>query len=222
MMSERLGRWSFWLVFGGFHLTFFPQHLLGLMGMPRRVYTYLPGRGWTGLNQLATAGAILLGCGVLLFVANAARSLRAGEAAGSDPWGADTLEWSLPSPPPVYGHLHLPIVAGREGLWAPGAGTAFVTGLDPDTTEVLVSSLLDAEPELRSYVAGPSIWPFLTALSVCGTITGALFTPWALPIGLLPIFLTLLGWVVKTEGGGGDRTEKSSAAARDPAPAAAA
>ncbi|HEV8239844.1 MAG TPA: cytochrome c oxidase subunit I [Thermoanaerobaculia bacterium] len=221
MTSERLGRWSFAFVFTGFHLTFFPMHLLGLYGMPRRVYTYLPQRGWGDLNFLSTVGSWVLGVGVLLFVVNALWSMFAGARAGADPWAADTLEWATESPPPPYGFLHLPIVTGREGLWSPGARSAFVTGLDPDKTELLVTNLLDAEPELRYFVAGPSIAPLFTALSIAFVFATGMFTPWGPVVGMVPLFLSLLGWIVKSEDGerGGERPSTASPPAGDDAAA---
>src|SRR5690606_8098748 len=99
MLSERLGKWSFWLLFVGMNVTFFPLHFLGLMGMTRRVYTYLAETGWGPLNLLATVGAFTMALAVLLFLVNAVRSLRGGAVAGDDPWGAHTLEWGTTSPP---------------------------------------------------------------------------------------------------------------------------
>jgi len=117
LMNERLGKWSFWVSFVGFNLTFFPMHLLGLTGMPRRVYTYAPGLGFTSLNELSTIGAFIFGAGVLLVVLNAIRSLVAGDLAHSDPWDAHTLEWSIPSPAPAYNFARIPQVRGRDALW---------------------------------------------------------------------------------------------------------
>ncbi|RIK92058.1 MAG: cytochrome c oxidase subunit I [Proteobacteria bacterium] len=196
LLSERLGKLSFAVVFTGFHATFFPMHLLGLDGMPRRVYTYLPERGWETLNQVASAGALVLAAGVALFVANVVWSRRRGALAGDDPWDADTLEWSTSSPPPVYGFLHPPVVVAREGRWAPGGRDHFVTGIPSDEPYVLTTNLVDAEPELHQELPGPSIFPFLTAVSVVATFAGLIFTPWALVAGSVPIFATLLGWPI--------------------------
>jgi len=202
MASERLGKLGFALVFAGFHLTFFPMHQLGLAGMPRRVYTYAPDSGFEPLNQLAGAGAAVLALGVLVFAGNLLWSARRGRVAGPDPWGAETLEWSAPSPPPRYGFLHPPVVFGRDGLWEREAGSAVVTGLrsEPEsgTYEVLLTNLVDARPELRADLPGPSIFPFLTAVSLVGTLVASVFTPWAPVFGGVPIFLSLLGWPVRT------------------------
>jgi cytochrome c oxidase subunit 1 len=100
MLDERLGKWTFWLMFVGFNLTFMPQHFLGLMGMPRRVYTYDHGGLWEWYNLASTIGSGVMALGVLLFAFNAIRTARAGSRAGNDPWLADTLEWFTSSPPP--------------------------------------------------------------------------------------------------------------------------
>jgi len=117
MLSETLGRWHFWLFLIGFHLTFDTLHFAGLQGMPRRIYTYQPGRGLETLNLIASLGALVQGIAVLIFVINVVRSLRSGEAAGNDPWDAWTLEWSTTSPPPEYNFATLPVVQSRRPLW---------------------------------------------------------------------------------------------------------
>ena len=193
-LSERLGKLSFWLVFVGFNVTFFPMHQLGLQGMPRRVYTYLPETGWGDLNLLATIGAGILGLGVLVFVVNALQSLFHGEAAGNDPWGAETLEWSTSSPPPPYNFLRLPTVAGRYALWSRRDDQPEVTGLRSDRREVLVTNLLDAEPDHRDVLPGPTIWPFVLACGVALTFISAIFNPWGFVIGAVPCAVALIAW----------------------------
>ncbi|MEA2600321.1 MAG: cytochrome c oxidase subunit [Acidobacteriota bacterium] len=193
-LSEGMGKLSFWLVFIGFNLTFFPMHQLGLDGMPRRIYTYLPETGWGTLNLLATVGAGILGLGLLVFFVNAAQALRHGEAAGNDPWGADTLEWAIASPPPSYNFLRLPTVAGRSALWSRREDQAEVTGLRSDRREVLVTNLLDAEPDHRDVLPGPTIWPFILGLGVAVTFITAIFTPWGVLIGAVPCAVALVAW----------------------------
>jgi cytochrome c oxidase subunit 1 len=115
-LNERAGKLSFWLVFIGFNLTFFVQHALGLSGMPRRIYEYFPGDGWSTYNMISTVGAFILGAGVLVTIVNVATSLRRGRLAGSDPWKGNTLEWFVPSPPPVNNFDVIPRVRSVEPM----------------------------------------------------------------------------------------------------------
>jgi cytochrome c oxidase subunit I len=116
MLSETLGKTSFWLMFIGFNLTFFVQHALGLSGMPRRVYTYPTGVGWSTYNLISTIGSFILGVGVLVTIANVARSLKRGAVAGPDPWKGNTLEWFTTSPPPVNNFDSIPRVRSVEPM----------------------------------------------------------------------------------------------------------
>jgi cytochrome c oxidase subunit 1 len=194
MLSERAGRWNFWLFFIGFNLAFFPMHQLGLIGMPRRVYTYPAGLGWHELNLLASLGAGLIVASVALFLANVIWSRRYGEIAGADPWHAGTLEWATSSPPPPWNFRQIPVVSGREPLWQEPVPRRVVTGLRSDIRELLITGAVDAEPDHRGEVPSPSIWPFLAALATAGLFIGSIFTPWAVPIGAVPLFITLVGW----------------------------
>jgi cytochrome c oxidase subunit I len=117
MLSETLGRWHFWLLVLGFNLTFGPQHIARMLGMPRRVYTYTPGRGWELWNLLSSIGVAFQALAVLFFVWNVIRALRQGPPAGDDPWDAWTLEWTTTSPPPEYNFETLPEVWSRWPLW---------------------------------------------------------------------------------------------------------
>jgi len=117
MYNEALGKCHFWLFIIGFHLTFDFMHIPGLLGMPRRIYTYEPGRGWEVWNFIVTVGAFLQAAGVLVFVVNLLWSLRKGDIAGNDPWDAWTLEWSTSSPPPDYDFAATPVVRSRRPLW---------------------------------------------------------------------------------------------------------
>jgi len=117
LLNRKLGLWHFWLFTIGFHLTFDTMHFSGLLGMPRRIFTYDPGRGWETLNLLGSVGAIFQAVGVLCLVINILRSLRHGRMAGNDPWDAWTLEWATTSPPPVYNFETAPVVRSRRPLW---------------------------------------------------------------------------------------------------------
>jgi len=194
MMSERLGRWNFWLFLIGFNVTFFPMHLLGLQGMPRRVYTYGAEMGWGGLNALASIGALTIAVSMLLFVVNVWRSLRHGEPAGDNPWGAGTLEWSIASPPPACNFAAIPVVAGRDPLWEPGGIGGHVAGLSVDSRETLMTTVLDAEPETRESFPEPNIWPFAGAVATSVFFIGSIFTPWAVVWGSVPVGIALTVW----------------------------
>jgi cytochrome c oxidase subunit 1 len=117
MYNEMLGRVHFWLFLIGFHLTFDFMHVPGILGMPRRIYTYEPGRGWDVWNLIVTIGVFFQAAGILVFAVNLAWSFLRGKAAGSDPWDAWTLEWSTASPPPVYNYAVIPTVRSRRPLW---------------------------------------------------------------------------------------------------------
>jgi len=195
MANETLAKVHFWLFFIGFNLTFFTMHFLGLRGMPRRVYTYLPEMHWTTLNQIATLGAIFMTAGVLVFVINVLWSKQHGVIAEANPWGAGTLEWGVSSPPPPYNFLNLPTVSGREALWDDPPNEPVVTGIRDDVREVLLTNSLDAEPEGKEEQPGPSIWPFLAALVVSAVLIGSIFTLWAVVYGAVPIIITIIGWV---------------------------
>jgi len=117
LLNETLGKLHFWLFAIGFHLTFDSMHIPGLLGMPRRIYTYEPGRGWEIWNLIETIGVFVQGIATLIFVANLVLSYFNGPKAGNDPWDAWTLEWSVSSPPPVYNFASIPTVASRRPLW---------------------------------------------------------------------------------------------------------
>ncbi|MGB6692858.1 MAG: cytochrome c oxidase subunit I [Terracidiphilus sp.] len=117
ILSEKLGKWHFWLFFIGFHVTFDTMHFLGIIGMPRSIYTYEPDRGWNTLNFIVSAGGIVQAIAVLILVWNMVDSFLHGPVAGNDPWDAWTLEWSIPSPPPAYNFATEPVVRSRRPLW---------------------------------------------------------------------------------------------------------
>lgn len=132
MLNETLGKWNFWTFFIGFHLTFFPQHFLGLMGMPRRVFTYLAGQGLELGNFISTIGVFGMTIGTILFLVNAYVSAKSSKRAPADPWDGRTLEWSIPSPPPEYNFAQTPLVRGLDALWVEKmAGNKGMTYAEP-------------------------------------------------------------------------------------------
>ena len=194
MLDERLGRWHFWLFFIGFNVTFFPMHLLGLQGMPRRVWTYPYGMGWDGMNLGATVGAYMMAVSIAIFLFNVARNARHGQLAGSDPWGGGSLEWSVPSPPPPHNFDALPVVYEQEPLWSARREPRFVSGLTASAREVLTTSALDAIPDTRPLFPSPSIWPFISAIATTVFFIGSIYTPSAVWWGTVPVAIAMIVW----------------------------
>jgi cytochrome c oxidase subunit 1 len=194
MLDEGWGKINFWLMFIGFNLAFFPMHILGLKGMPRRVYTYQALPGWATLNLLASIGGVTLTLGVLVFIINAFRSYRNGAVAGNNPWNASTLEWSTTSPPPSYNFLYTPTVGGRDTLWTQPPDQPVVVGLRNDVRQVLVTKMLDGEPDHIEEFPTPTIWPLIAALSTTGLFISSIFTPWGVVWGSIPVAIALIGW----------------------------
>jgi len=167
-LSERLGRWVFWLMFLGFNVAFFPMHISGLLGMPRRVYTYLPGLGWDALNMISTAGAFMLAAGVAIFIFDVARRFRmSAEGNAGNVWNAGTLEW-LPNG--NYSNRSIPIVESAYPLWDDPklaerveAGAYYLPGSVTGTRDTLVTSAIDAKPQFVLRLPMPGWAPLLGA-----------------------------------------------------------
>jgi cytochrome c oxidase subunit I+III len=193
MPSETAGKVSFWLIFVGFHLAFFPMHILGLQGMPRRVFTYPVDMGWGGLNLLSSAGAYMLASGVLVYLLNLAISARRGVPAPANPWGGGGLEWSMASPPPSYNFGRIPLVEKLHALWKPSP-LKVLDGLRDDHREVLLTTVTDAEPDVRHGSPEPSIWPLLTALAITALFIGSIFDEWWLIWLSIPAAVCITGW----------------------------
>jgi cytochrome c oxidase subunit I len=166
MLDERLGKLQFWVVAVGFNVAFFPQHFLGALGMPRRIYTYGRGSGWELWNFVSTLGAYTLGLGVLLFLVVAIRSLRGGTPAPADPWDGRTLEWRTSSPPPVHDFDAIPPVYGRDSFWREKYGDA--RGQKP------APRLPTPDPH-GIHLPSPSTWPIVIALGLGVAAFGAIY-----------------------------------------------
>jgi cytochrome c oxidase subunit I+III len=201
MLDERLGRWQFWLFFVGFNVAFFPMHILGLQGMPRRMYTYGAETGWGPMNLVATIGAAVIAVSVLLFLINVVRSWLHGEHAGDDPWGADTLEWSTRSPPPPYNFVALPVVTSRQPLWMPRPPDTptHVSGLSAEDREGIVTTVLDALPDVRYSYPEPTVWPFVAAWAVFAWLFWSGLSSAGMFWGLIPPAIAFIGWYWPSE-----------------------
>jgi cytochrome c oxidase subunit 1 len=216
MLGETLGQWNFWTFFIFFNVTFMPMHWTGLLGMPRRVYTYGPELGVTGLNQVSTIGAIGLGFSVLIFVVNLFLSLRSGEPAPDDPWDGATLEWSIPSPPPVYNFARIPTVHSRDAWWAmkhpermhldPIEVTPLAGGPAHATERAheVVATTAVAESQTVIHMPSPSYWPLIAAaglfLMAAGLLVaqvpgiGTAAIPLFTVIGFFVLVAAIYGW----------------------------
>ncbi|MEK5230990.1 cytochrome c oxidase subunit I [Lysinibacillus sp. FSL K6-0232] len=181
MLNETLGKWTFWVFFIGFHLTFFLQHFLGLMGMPRRVFTYMEGQGWDQFNYISTIGALMMGVGVIMMVINCLMSIK-GKPAGRDPWGdGRTLEWSIPQPIPFYNFRQTPLVRGLDPWWIEKQeGNKEVTF---------------AEPIGDIHMPNNSAIPFVISLGMFIAAFGALYNPdadkpWSIYVLIIGLAIT--------------------------------
>jgi cytochrome c oxidase subunit I len=203
LMGERLGRWNFWIMFIGFNMAFFPMHISGLLGMPRRVYTYPSGYGWDTLNYVTSIGAFLFAFGVLLFLINFLRSLRHGKPAGDNPWDAFTLEWATTSPPPPYNFAVIPTVASRHPLWEDRLDEAGVgrTVLDhgpllDQGRETMGTTSLDADPDVILKMPEDSYTPLISALLLALLCYCALMHWWWLGVySVILIFIIIVIWL---------------------------
>jgi cytochrome c oxidase subunit I+III len=194
LLDENLGKWNFWLFFVGFNVTFFPMHWLGLVGMPRRVYTYPLGMGWDTANLTATIGAYLIAASALLFVINVLRALRSGKPAGDNPWGAPSLEWATASPPPPYNFAAVPRVDSATPLWSEREALPAFSGLRSDRREILLTTATDAQPQIAWAMPAPSIWPLLSTVALTFLFIWSIFDSWGVIWGSIPLAIALTAW----------------------------
>jgi cytochrome c oxidase subunit I len=182
MLNETLGKITFWLFFIGFHLTFFIQHFLGLMGMPRRVWTFLPGQGFETGNLVSSIGAGFMAAGVIVLLVNIVITSVKNEKVGNDPWGdGRTIEWAIPSPPPFYNFKQTPLVRGLDTWW--------IEKLEGK------KELTPAEPIGDIHMPNSSILPFVMSLGLFVAAFGAMYQvddkPWAIPVLIIGMLITL-------------------------------
>ncbi|MEO6778540.1 MAG: cbb3-type cytochrome c oxidase subunit I, partial [Gemmatimonadaceae bacterium] len=192
MLDERLGKWHFWLTFVGANLAFFPMHFSGLLGMPRRVYTYDAGQGLTIFNQLSTIGADIIAVATLIFVVNVLRSRRGGAIAGNNPWGAPTIEWATTSPPPVYNYAVLPTITARYPLWNDQGRP-----IADDNVEYTQQSSGRSAAELGIDIPRHTIWPLVTAAGINVAFIGLMWNErvWLILLGAAIFLFALYSWL---------------------------
>ena len=200
MLNDNLGKLHFWLVMFGSNLTFFPMHILGLVGMPRRVYTYSATSGFEAYNLLQTVGAFILAASFLIFLHNVFSSLRKGARAGKDPWDGRTLEWTIPSPPPHYNFVTIPEIHSREPAWDLKYGHDSEGAMPierPDAPGAQLYNEAEEEDHPEIHMPSPSYWPIVVAAGF--GIAGALFIvgPWYSSIGLVIAMIGLYSWAAE-------------------------
>jgi cytochrome c oxidase subunit I+III len=201
LLDERWGKVSFWLMFVGFNLAFFPQHILGLLGMPRRIYTYDDDLGWNGYNLASSVGAFMLAVGILVTIVNWYTSKARGAPAGNNPWRGETLEWYASSPPAHYNFVTIPTVRAREPMWdqpeLAGGVQSPEDGGRPLTAghSTLSTSMLDARPQAIVHMPHASVWPFLLAAALLLLSYAVLLDAWTLAIAaVVASIAALMGW----------------------------
>jgi heme/copper-type cytochrome/quinol oxidase subunit 1 len=216
MLNERLGKLSFWVMFVGFNLTFFPMHILGVLGMPRRVWTYSNGLGWDTLNRIVSIGSVAFGVGTGITLLNWAISMWRGASSPSDPWGADSLEWAVASPPPEYNFARVPVVSSRHPLWEGGApaavpelGSAAAASVPAVRSLALegafektstITSGRDTRPSDVLWIPEQTVVPFLLAFGLAVFFLGLLVDAVAVgAIGVAIGVVALLRWVWQTD-----------------------
>ncbi|MFZ4516554.1 MAG: cytochrome c oxidase subunit I, partial [Acidimicrobiia bacterium] len=206
LMSEKLGKWNFWTMVLGFNLTFFPMHFVGLFGQPRRTYRYAAGLGWDSYNLLSTIGSFIIALSTLLLIVNIVASAWKGKKAGADPWDARSLEWSIPSPPPVYNFAELPEVHHRDEFWhrkytedEEGLLVRLPSGGSDDDP---VTDAHDAEGTHDAHgghgdihLPSPSYYPLVLSFGIPLIGYGAVFhNYWLGALGILIVLFGMYGW----------------------------
>jgi cytochrome c oxidase subunit 1 len=198
-LDPRFGLAQLVLYTGGALLSFGGMLLLGLSGLARRVWTFPDVPIWNALNMATSIGGWAIGASFIVFLVAIFRALARPADAAADPWGAATLEWTLPSPPPPYNFLYAPVVDSRTPAWTQRHEKMVATGLRVDQKEILATTIVDAEPDLRDPVPKPSIWPLLAAIVTSVIFVASIFTPDAITWGAIPFAVVMIGWLYPRE-----------------------
>jgi cytochrome c oxidase subunit 1 len=200
MLNERLGKWNFWTMLIGFNLTFFPMHMLGLWGMPRRTYRYDTGLGWEATNQLVSVGGFIVAFSTLLFLVNVIVSigLKRGAVAGNDPWDGRTLEWSISSPPPEYNFAEVPEVESRDDFWHRKYTEDDEGHLLPLPSGGAAAAAAPSHDGHGIHMPSPSIYPLVVAAGLLPIAYAAVFQSWIpLVIGVLVLAFGMYAWGIE-------------------------
>ena len=191
-LGETVGQVHFWLMLLGFNLTFAPMHIVGLNGMPRRIYTYPEGMGWDFWNMIETIGVFVIAISILLFIYNIFNSLRNGVPAGEDPWDGRTLEWAIPSPPPPYNFATIPVAHGRDAFWLEKYGDLEHGGAH--AAPAAHAPAAHAEDTHSIHMPSPSYLPFFVAIGQLMLFAGFLAGYWVSGIGLVIMLGGIYAW----------------------------
>jgi cytochrome c oxidase subunit 1 len=198
MLYEGLGQLQFWLMFIGFNVTFQPMMILGLIGMPRRIYSYPEGQGFDIWNLVATVGAFMIATSVLIFIINVIATARRKERAEADPWDGRTLEWSLPSPVPPYNFAEIPTVHALDDFWH----QKYAEDERGRPVPVVAGGSGEAEEEAHAeghgiHMPSPSFFPLISAMGLPIIATGLIYDPAIVAVGAAVLVVGIYGWALE-------------------------